>query len=324
MKMQGVGSKFLKVTVGLSIPLILFVALRLCLYFLDVYWIAESQALTFFVSEVGILLFMSVALSLNLRCERFDFSLGAVAILSPLLALGIFSGAGIYAAVLTAAFFGGLLGLISGGVQMLTRLPPAFCSLGLCIIYEGLGYICSRAGERKYYFFGERDGVVRFFIISVILLLVFLRFLMRKTLFGYNYRAISQDENICRRAGMGVELNKLFTYILSGALMGIVGIMIYMREGESMGASLNFSSVRVLFFGLLPLFVGRLLSRYLGEFAGDFFGAVSGAMIYSAMLAAGFSEDIGIVISAALLLLLLIYLSRGRRFFDRIHTKHRT
>ncbi len=322
--MQGSGLKFLKLTIGFCIPLTLFAVLRLCLHFLGIYWLGDSQTLTFFVSEVGILLFMSVALSLNLRCERFDFSLGAVAILAPLLSLGIFSKAHITVAVLAAAFFGGLLGLISGGLQILTALPPAFCSLGLCIVYEGFGYICSRAGERGYYFFGERDGIIRFFVVSVAMLLIFLRFLMRKTLFGYNYRAISQGEDICRKAGMGIELNKLFVYILSGALMGVVGIMIYMREGGSLKASLNFSSVRVLFFGLLPLFVGRLLSRYLGGFAGDFFGAVCSAMIYSAMFAVGFSEDLCIVISAVALLLLLIYLSRGRRFFRRIYTKERT
>lgn len=319
--MQKMSFKIFKCAIGLSIPLALFIFLGICMYAGGIRWLWDSGSLTFFVSEVGILLFMSISLSLHLRCERFDFSLGAVIILAPLLALGVFSESHITIVVLAAAFFGGMLGLMSGSLEMLTSLPPAFCSLGLCIVYEGLGYICSRAGEHKYFFVGESDDIMRFFGVSILLILIFMWFLMRRTLFGYNYRAISQSEDIARRAGIGCELNKLLMGILSSALMGVVGVMIYMREGQNLEASLNFSSVRILFFGLLPLFVGKLLSHYLGEFAGNFFGAVCAAMIYSAMFASGISEDLGIVISAGALLLLLIYLSHRRKIFRRIHTK---
>ncbi len=322
--MRNTSLKILRCAAGLCIPLTLLVSIGILTHIFGIRWPGEDGSLMFFVSEVGILLFMSLSLSLNLRCGRFDFSLGAVAILAPLLTLGIFSDAGIATLILLSAFFGGLLGLMSGGVQMLMSLPPAFCSLGLCAVYEGLGYICSRAGERKYYFFDDTGSKLRFFAVSVPLVLIFIRFLMRRTLFGYNYRAISQDVDVARRAGVRCELNTLIVDVLSGSLMGVAGAMIYMRNGQSLDASLNFTSVRILFFGLLPLFFGKLLARYLGEFAGDLFGAISGAMIYSAIYAVGFSDDFSIVISAMILLLLLIYLSNRQKIFRRINIKGRT
>ena len=236
---------------GLLVPIVTFAAIKLILSALDTPWLASGRSVLYFCAEITTLLFMSVALSLNLKCGSFDFSLGAVALLTPYLSLGVFPAADLLTLFVTAVFFGCLLGLISGCTQILTRLSPAFCSLCLCIIYEGLGYICSRGEETKYTLTGKTDdSLLRFFILSTVFLLVFLWFVMKKTVFGYNYRAVSCNEEIAREAGVDTEWNKLFLYIISGGLMGAVGIMLYLREGESVPAALNFSSVRVLFFGL--------------------------------------------------------------------------
>ena len=103
--------------------------------------------------------------------------------------------------------------------------------------------------------------------------------------------------------------------------MGAVGIMLYLREGESVSAALNFSSVRVLFFGLLPLFVGRLISRASGELSGEVIGSVCIAMIYSALAQLGLSESLRTVICGGGLLLLLIYISNEKRIFKKIHLR---
>lgn len=307
---------------GLLVPIVTFAAIKLVLSALDTPWLDSGRSVLYLCAEITTLLFMSVALSLNLKCGSFDFSLGAVALLTPYLSLGVFPAADLLTLFVTAVFFGCLLGLISGCTQILARLSPAFCSLCLCIIYEGLGHICSRGGQTKYALTGKTDdSLLRFFILSAVFLLVFLWFVMKKTVFGYNYRAVSCNEEIARAAGVDTEWNKLFLYIISGGLMGAVGIMLYLREGESVPADLNFSSVRVLFFGLLPLFVGRLISRTSGELSGEVIGSVCIAMIYSALAQLGLSESLRTVICGGGLLLLLIYISNEKRIFKKIHLK---
>ena len=82
------------------------------------------------------------ALSINLDSGRFDFSLGAVSMLSATIA-GTLSqqwnmGPWLTLAVTVCVAAG--LGLIHGGVYVLTRIPPIIVSLGMALFYEGCAF----------------------------------------------------------------------------------------------------------------------------------------------------------------------------------------
>lgn len=305
---------------GVVMPLSLFSLLKICLGAIGISWLSTYASAELLVSEICILLFMSSAIMLGLKCNSFMFSLGAVCALSPLIALNVCPDASSVMLLFMSSFFGCLLGLISGGARMITRLPVAQCSLCMCLIYEGTAFLFEQNGrytvpDNNYF------GGMRSFFICIVIFEIFFWLLMNKTVYGYNWRAVAINGKIAKAVQVDCEQNLFYTYILSGGLMGASGFMLFVREGESIGAGLNFVSVRILFFALLPLFIGRLLSKFIGGWAGNLFGAVCAAMIYSAGREIGFSENTNIVVCSAVLLVILIYLSNEKNFFFRIHTK---
>lgn len=290
------------------------------LFAFDINWLADDEGRLLLIAETAILLFMSEALSLGLRCSGFDFSLGAVAVLSPTLALCLPIGKSSTALVLLSLFFGCLLGLISGGVQVLTALPSAFCSLVICLIYEGISQIqWSVAGVQGA---SIPTASVALYIVSIFLLLCGRAVILNKTAFGYNLRAISKNPEICRYAGVNFKISALISHIVSGGVMGCAGAMLCMRQGELILSGLNFSSVRILFFGLLPLFAGRLFSRISGDGRGAVLGAVCSAVVYSVLSELGAVEDEIILICGGMLLILLIYISNEKKIFRRIRIRN--
>ena len=302
------------------VPVILyFVSEVICRAF-DIDFLGNGEGVLYFFAEVAILFFMSSALNVNLKLERYDFSLGAVCMLSSVLSVSICKGYADVTTMLVAIVIGAVLGLVSGGVFYLTRLPFAICSLCIALIYEGLSYVVfvtnGVVNAFRVDFFSD---MILFFFAATILLFLFLHIVFRKTPFGYNYKALMLS------AGKNININSthitVICYVISGILMGVVGFMLCIREGAVPTVSLNFSSVRIMFYAFVPLFFGRFLSRLTDELFGSFIGAVCGAMLFSLLESLGAPAYMQIIISSVMLLVMLIYLSNERRILKRIMVK---
>lgn len=278
--------------------------------------------------EVMILTLMSASLSLELRCGGLDFSLGAVAVLSPCFAAYIFSGS-ITVFSLLSLFFGALLGLISAGVRVISGLSCALCSLCMCLIYEGILFtLMSGNGQIQLDISPSVGGYVSV-ILTALICASCVYMAVERTVWGAGYRAMSKNKYIAEGCGVDIRRSAVISHIISGALMGLSGALICTREGRPVGAGLSFASVRILFFGLLPLLWGRIYSYLTGEAVGDMLGVICSAVLYSALRV--ISESVGLestenltaLVSGGLLLIFLAFLSNKRSFFVRIRTKDR-
>ncbi|MBE6548267.1 MAG: hypothetical protein E7667_05250 [Ruminococcaceae bacterium] len=308
---------------GILIPVVLYVCIRLIFRISGGEWLSDDTSRTELFFETCILFYMSIALSLNLRSGSFDFSLGALAAFSAYSAAVMARGGAMW--IMLAIFFGVILGIVSGGARILSGMTSAVSSLCFCLIFEGLLFVIS-CGQQVNVFLpmGKLfDNAPLFCLHATGALMLFYIFL-RNTPFGYDYRAICASRRIACASGVDFATNKFIVYIVAGALMGVAGVMLCVKEGRSILPGLNFSSVRILFFALLPLFLGRLISRLTGELIGAFLGALCSAMIYSAMTQAGLSENFQVISVSAALLLLLIYMSNERKIFNKIQIKKLT
>ena len=108
--------------------------------------ISSRTSFNYFVLYAAIVMITTMALSINLGSGRFDFSLGAMAVLASVLSAklsyALLSG-GAGSAVLMLCLnivFGALLGLASGALYVTLRIPPIITSLGVTLIYEGITF----------------------------------------------------------------------------------------------------------------------------------------------------------------------------------------
>ncbi|MCP1111045.1 ribose transport system permease protein [Lachnospiraceae bacterium PF1-21] len=274
-----------------------------------------------FVIYAAIIMITTIALSINLNSGRFDFSLGAMAILSSGVAAkvtySVLSG-GKYSAALMLGLSlaaGILLGLISGLIYIILRLPPIISSLGVTLIYEGILYTMTGGsyimGEVQNTSMAKVSGswIPAFIIIVVVLITMIILF--DHTKFGYEYNALKSGQKVAVNTGIREIPNALICYAVCGGLMGIVGFLNTVRNANINGGQLGFGSISIMFTAFLPMFIGSYIGRYSNEKFGYLLAAICMSMLNStfAVFANTVNASMQSIINAVLLVVFLVYLN---------------
>ena len=271
---------------------------------------ADSWKL-FFRAVVNVTL-TTFALSINLDSGRFDFSLGAVSMLSATVAGTLSQKFGIspWPTLLIAIAAAALLGLIHGCVYVTTRIPPIIVSLGMTLFYEGCAFAFT--GGKGVSLVTRRDiigfSTIGNYLIVIAVSVAFVVLLLDYTRFGADYRALVSGQKIAVDTGIHEIGNALGCYAVSGALMGMVGFVSLANTG-SQQMSLNFGSIGIMFTAFLPMFIGGWIGRYINRRIGMMLGAASMALISLAFARFDTASSVQSIVSALLLVLFLIYLN---------------
>lgn len=136
-------SSFVKtILLSLLIPLATFAVLEILAMIKGVRLFANADSWKLFFRAVANVTLTTFALSINLDSGRFDFSLGAVSMLSATVAgtLAQQMNLGPWKTLAAAILVAALLGLVHGIVYVLTRIPPIIVSLGMTLFYEGCAF----------------------------------------------------------------------------------------------------------------------------------------------------------------------------------------
>lgn len=293
--------------------------------------IGNRISFNFFMLYTAIVMLTTMALSINLNSGRFDFSLGAMAVLASVLSAKISfavlgGGAGSAALMLTLNIvIGAALGLCSGGLYVLLGIPPIITSLGVTLIFEGITFTVTGG---KYVMEEVRNSSMSAFsgnwyysaiVIAVALALII--YLFDHTKFGYDYAALKNGQKVAVNTGVKEIPNALVCYAVCGALMGVVGFLNAARSTSINGGSLNFGSIAIMFTAFLPMFIGGYIGRFSNEKLGFLLAALCMSMLNSTF--AAFSNEISAsaqsIINAVLLVVFLIYLSNEHKLAALLH-----
>ena len=283
--------------------------------------IANRTSLNYFVLYAAVVMITTMALSINLGSGRFDFSLGAMAVLSSVLSSKLtyaLLGGGTGSAVLMLCLniiFGALIGLFSGALYVTLRIPPIITSLGVTLIFEGVTFTITGG---KYVMDEVRNASMSAFsgnwywpLLLIVLVLVFIIYLFDHTRFGYDYKALQSGQKVAVNTGIREVPNALWCYVICGALMGVVGFLNAARSSNINGGSLNFGSIGIMFTAFLPMFIGGYIGRFSNDKLGYLMAALCMSMLNSTF--AAFSNQVNAstqsIINAVLLVVFLIYLN---------------
>ncbi len=310
-----------KIVGTLAIP-VLFAAVLLILCAIGgKTMIGNRISLNYFVLYAAVVMITTMALSINLNSGRFDFSLGAMAVLASVLSskltyavLGGGTGSALVMLVLNIVF-SALLGLFSGALYVTLRIPPIITSLGVTLILEGVTFSVTGG---KYVMDEVRNASMTAFagnwywpLLIILAVLALMVYLFDHTRFGYNYKALMSGQNVSVNTGIREVPNVVLCYVICGALMGIVGFLNVARSSNINGGSLNFGSISIMFTAFLPMFIGGYIGRFSNDKLGYLMAAICMSMLNSTF--AAFSNEVSAstqsIINAVLLVLFLIYLN---------------
>ena len=299
-----------------AIPLLALVITALLCGFSGVRLFASTgNWIAFFRATTSVML-TTFALSINLNSGRFDFSIGAVSLLSSVISstVCINMGLGAIPMIIISILCGMLLGVISGLIYILTKLPPLIVSLGVTLLFEGVAFALTGGYGVSFVTNVELTSfpsVINYIVIIAIALVVVV-FVFDYTKFGYEYKALMTGQKVSVNTGIKEIKNTVGCYMIAGGLMGIVGFISSTNTG-TIQMALNFGSIGVMFTAFLPMFIGGFIGRFCNEKVGYLLGAMTTAFISLMYARLKMDSSLQQIVTAVVLVVFLIYLNNEGR-----------
>lgn len=210
----------------------------------------------------------AAAMTMVILVGEIDLSVGPVAALTAIVfALLLASGVPLVGAVVGALLAGAAVGAVNGVVTVYGQIPSFITTLGMFSVAEGVSYLVSGRStvsitDPTFFaiFYDARPfgipvpGVFAFG--AVLLVGVVLRF----TAFGRAVYAVGGNPRAAVMSGVSAARTKMTVFVLSGALVGLAGLMLAARlaSGKPDAApALTLDAIAAVIIGGTSLMGGR-------------------------------------------------------------------
>jgi D-xylose transport system permease protein len=157
----------------------------------------------------------------------------------------------------------------------------------------------------------NKDRGVPFALLLVVVMLVVLTFLAKRTAFGRHVYAVGGNAEAARRAGINVARIRILVFMISGFMSGLGGIVLASRlqsvDLNAGGGTLLIDAIAAAVIGGTSLFGGR------GEVRNALIGAAMIATISNGMNTKGWENAIIYIVTGSILVLAVTFDTVVRR-----------
>ena len=204
---------------------------------------------------------VALAIWLQLKNGRFDFSGGASMILAAIIAgnVGLMTNSPVMA-LLAAVAVGIILSCVTAFIYIVGKLPIIICTIGMTLLYESLTYLVfGGQGIRIFYsqahtsVFGRIPGVLIPTALAVAAFVVFTYF----TAAGRKGKVLSNNQRAGVNIGIDERKNVFVTYIFTGIIIGLAAI-VYVSQNEVTPQS-GLATSGIMFSYIVPVFMGTFI-----------------------------------------------------------------
>jgi ribose transport system permease protein len=250
-----------------------------------------------------------------------DLSIGTGMVLCAVMA-GVFMtywGWPVWAGVIGAVLFGGLIGFANGVAISVFKLPPFIATLGMMLITAGLALVIS--GTKPIYFKSHPDfqnlmnlsiipgarfplGVAIFIVLMVVAAVV-----LSRTIVGRYAFSIGSNEAATALSGVNVRRWKIFIYSFAGLFVGIAGVLAASRLSSAQptgGQGLELQAIAAVVIGGTSLQGGR------GSIVGTVIGSLIVAVLTNGLRVTAVPQEWQSVVVGCVILV-AVYLDMLRR-----------
>jgi ribose/xylose/arabinose/galactoside ABC-type transport system permease subunit len=198
---------------------------------------------------------------------KIDISVGSIAFLSVVIGAVLTSRYNIppVLSLLVTVVVGALCGALNGFVVVYLKVNPLITTMGTLFTLRGAGLQIGAGREMGipplFKNLGNFTiGPVYVDILVAVGLLILVHILHTRTTFGRHLMAIGNGEDVAQRLGVRVTRITFLTFVLSGLLASIGGILSMFQLGSVtpyMGEGLEFTAIAVIIIGGISLFGGE-------------------------------------------------------------------
>lgn len=264
--------------------------------------------------QVAPVLIVALGMALVIGTEGVDLSVGSVMAIAAAI-LPLYLGYGLLPAIALALVAGAACGMANGTLVAVVGIQPIVATLALLVGGRGLALVFAdgqlkdiRNDELLELGAGKALGIPYIVLIAAALaVLVWL--LVRYTTFGRQLVAIGGNRSASGLAGLPVRRVLMLTYVISGVLAAIAGVLATARltasDPSAIGNLFELSAITAVVVGGTPLSGGRV--RILGTVA----GAVLMQLIAATLIKHNLPDSTAQIVQAAIIVV-AVYLQRSR------------
>jgi ribose transport system permease protein len=217
--------------------------------------------------QVSIWAIIATGMTFVIITGGIDLSVGSLVALTACVAMTVIDRLGWDAAgLLIGILVGGLGGAANGALIAWARVPPFICTLGALTVFRGLALIVTAGvpiirfeGGFRYIGQGAVWGIPVPILLMAAVVLV-MQVVLRRTTFGAQVYAVGGNEEASRLAGIEVAQVKFWTYVLSGVLTGLAGMVLMARLSSAqpaVGEGMELDAIAAVVLGGTSLMGGR-------------------------------------------------------------------
>ena len=260
--------------------------------------------------QIAVLGVLTMAMSMLLISGGIDLSIGSMMTLSAVVvATVLMKGGNMFTALLAGVGIAVLCGLFNGVIIAKSRCMPLIITLGTSQVFYGISLLI--AGGSFLQFQNRLDfmrtiklaGFLPLMVIFMIIVCFMVYFLLERTKFGRRIVAIGGNEKNAYLSGISVDLYKIITYGISGAIVAIAGLIFAARLNAitaNAGSGYELNALVAAVIGGVTFEGGR------GTVLGAFLGCLLIGIISNALDILGVDAYIKIVITGLIIVVAVV------------------
>ena len=265
-----------KTGLTLAFPALIFVVMLIITTANGIDYYVSANMVRQVVTDASLTTIIALAIYLQFKNGRFDFSGGATMILSAIIAgnITLQAGGNPILFLVLCVVFGVVLSMITATAYIVSKVPVIICTIAVTLIYESLTYVLFDAeglsviSRTEMVMFAK----VPFIIIPLLIALGLFVFFTYFTAEGRRAKLLSGNQRVAVNIGIKENKNVLITYIVCGVILGL-GALVYGSQ-QIIKPQSNLSTSSILFSYIVPVFIGM----FIGTASIDAVGVVVAAL----------------------------------------------
>ena len=172
------------------------------------------------------------AVTFTIIAGNFDLSLGAIFVLSEVLAAYAAVHIGVWWGFPVAILAGVAMGLINGLLVTKLRVNAFLATLATALSFGGIAVGVTSGGllitpaSSVFTFLGQhRAGGIQYPVIIFAVVAIVLQLVLAYTVFGRHLYGVGDNRNAARLSGLKVDRTVIITFVISGAACGLAGLI---------------------------------------------------------------------------------------------------
>ncbi len=227
---------------------------------------------------------MGIGVLFTILTGGIDLSIGSVVALSGTMAvIAALAGVPIGLSWLVGMLVGVVCGLANGLMITRMKLPPFVATLGTQFVARGVALTITNAyaqpapeafgslGNENFLAMGPQFPGISYAVLIMIAVALLCHFFLSETLMGRYTYAVGSNEEAARLAGIRINQVKIASYVISGLLAGLVGVilasrMVTSQPNSAIGYEMNAIASAVIGGASLMGGVGTVAGTVIGSF----------------------------------------------------------